>query len=575
VGRGVDLQTLTADQLKERARPILSRISISRTRQILLGILFAGTTLRLWQLGAKSIWLDEAFSITVSQRSLMDLFRMVVRTDTHPPLYYLLLKFWLLFSQSEAWVRLLSVIFSTLAILLMYLLVTELYQDKRAGLLGAAILAFAPFQIWYAQEARMYAALTFFVLASAYFFFCALQRGGTKYWIGYVIATTLALYIDNGAIWYLVALILFSLVSIRRYWNRAAPWVISNLAIGFLYVFWLPFLYLQARQVTQGFWLPPPSPQTVIGTFLDFQSYNFPIIGLSLLYIAAIFVFAFIVPGKNWRRQLASFWLFLPLGISLLISLRQPIFLSRNLIAASLGFLLLTTDTIWKFQSKKIILAFLVPLLVMNMVSIGRNTWFEEKEDWRDAARVVALSTYKKPGGLVVFVPGFAELPFQYYFKQYGVSVQTQGYPGDEILLHPQPKEVKSIDEMLAGRPYVWLVVRQGDSMDPTWLQIKQWLDTHGFVRYPGFTNENVSVLTYVRWDKAGEGYLPSQEGGKNQVYFPMIANGDKPQVYIVQPGDTILEIALRLKTTVEALATVNHLQNPNKLVPGQELIIP
>ncbi len=280
------METLTADQAKEKARPILSRFSISRTQQILLGILFAGATLRLWQLGGKSFWLDEFFSVSISQRGLFDLLRMVVKTDAHPPLYYLMLKFWLLFSQSEAWVRLLSVIFSTLSILLMYYLVAELYQDKRAGLLGAAILAFSPFQIWYAQEARMYAALTFFILASAFCFFTALRRGGTKYWIGYVAATTMALYIDNGAIWYLVTLVIFSLLSLRRIRGQAAGWLVSHLVIGFLFLFWLPFLYLQVHQVTQGFWLPPPSAQTVIGTFLDFQSYNFPVIGLNLLYIA-------------------------------------------------------------------------------------------------------------------------------------------------------------------------------------------------------------------------------------------------------------------------------------------------
>jgi nucleoid-associated protein YgaU len=240
-----------------------------------------------------------------------------------------------------------------------------------------------------------------------------------------------------------------------------------------------------------------------------------------------------------------------------------------------LGFYLLVTDTIWKFQTKKVILALLMPLLLMNIVSIGRNMWFEEKEAWRDAARVVALSSYKKPGGLVVFVPGFAELPFQYYFKQYGASVQTQGYPGDEILLHPAPKEVSKIDEMLTGRPYVWLVVRQGDSMDPNWLKIKIWLDTHGYVRFPGFEKENISVLTYARWDTVSQSNIPSQGQVKNQIYFPLVAKRDKPQVYIVQPGDTILEIALRFKTTVEALAAANNLKNPNKLDPGQELILP
>ncbi len=496
------MQILTLDQLKPKVEPLLKRLSISRSEQILIALIAVGTLFRLYHLGTKSIWLDEAFSISISHRSLIDVLQMTVRTDTHPPLYYLLLKIWLLFSQSETWVRLLSSIFSIASIPVMYLLANKLFNDRRAGLVGAAILVFSPFQIWYAQEARMYAVLTFFVLASAYFFIQALQSGSAIAWLGYMVTTVLALYTDNGAIWYLLTLAVFSILSIRRFRHRIIPWLLSHLGIAILYAFWLPFLIMQTRQVTESFWLPPPSFQTVLGTFLDFHSYNFPVIEISLLYMAAIFVFAYIVPGKSWQRQFANLWLFLPLGISLLLSLRQPIFLSRNLIAASLGYYLLVTDTIWKFQSKKAILMLLIPLLVMNLVSIGYNAWFAEKEDWRDAASMIAKASYDKPGGLVVFVPGFAELPFQYYFKKYNRQIVTQGFPGDELLLHPQPIETTNIQKMLTGRPYVWLVVRQGESLDPSWVQIKIWLDSHGYVRYPGFDRQNVEVLSYVRWDK-------------------------------------------------------------------------
>jgi mannosyltransferase len=585
-------------QLVLKIWPAVRWLTLTRTRQILLALVISGTVLRLYLLGGKSIWLDEAYSIVMAQHSLYDMLKLVVRTDTRPPLSYLMLKIWLLFSQREAWVRLLSAIFSSLSIPLMYLLTRTLFRDKRAGLLGAAILAFSPFQIWYAQETRMYAALTFFVLASALFFFRALRSGAILDWLGYALMTVLALYTDNGAIWYLATLVVFSLfyglsrlkapftsltafpgelfsyLSTQGYWKRVIGWLSSHLAIGFCYLFWLPFLFLQTRQVMESFWLPPPSFQTVLGTFLDFQSYNFPWIEVSLLYMATIFVFAYIVPGKSWQRRLASLWLFLPVMMSLLLSLRQPIFLSRNLIVASLGFYLLVTDTIWKFKSKKAVLALFIPLLALNLVSIGRNAWFTEKEDWREAAQLVAASAQGKPDGLVVFVPGFAELPFQYYFKGLGEAVQTQGYPGDELLLHPQPRQVTDIRALLEGRPYVWLVVRQAESLDPNWLNLKIWLDSNGYVRYPGFERENVQVFSYYRWDKAEPGLIPNRTSTSFEAFLP-ICMKVHPLKYIVEPGDSLLEIALRFNTTVEALAEVNHLDNPNKLTPGQTLIIP
>jgi hypothetical protein len=568
------VQALLTSQLKSNLRLSLKQIALTRTRLMLLALMVAGSVFRLFLIGKKSIWLDEAYSIAITQRSLPDLLRMVVQTDSHPPLYYLLLKMWLLISHSEAWARSLSAIFSILTIPVMYLLVREVYKDKKAGLLAASILAFSPFHIWYAQEVRMYAALTFFVLASAFFFFRALEDGAVWDWAGYALMTTLALYTDNGAIWYLLTLVFFSIIFIRRYWDRAAGWFLSHIVIGLSYAIWLPFLYQQTRQVTENFWLPPPSFQVVFNAFLDFHSYNFPWIEVSLLYMAAIFVFAYIVPGKSLPRQLASLWLFLPVAISLLLSLRQPIFLSRNLITASLGYYLLTADTIWKFRTRKAILIFLIPLLIMNLFSIVRNGWFEEKENWREAAGLVACLADRKPDGLIVFIPGFAELPFNYYFDDYQQAVHTQGYPGDELLLHPDPKQAPEVSELLEGYPYVWLVIRQGESLEQNWVQLKEWLDSNGYERYPGFEQENVFVYTYYRWDKVKALQKRNQAQATYMSFLPLNMKHYTTR-YIIQADETLLEIAIRFQTTVEALADANDLENPNKLTPGQLLTIP
>lgn len=45
--------------------------------------------------------------------------------------------------------------------------------------------------------------------------------------------------------------------------------------------------------------------------------------------------------------------------------------------------------------------------------------------------------------------------------------------------------------------------------------------------------------------------------------------------VYTVRPGDTLSEIALRYGVTIEALMAANDLRNPNRIVVGQDLIIP
>jgi putative chitinase len=50
---------------------------------------------------------------------------------------------------------------------------------------------------------------------------------------------------------------------------------------------------------------------------------------------------------------------------------------------------------------------------------------------------------------------------------------------------------------------------------------------------------------------------------------------GPTPQIYIVQPGDTLSAIAWRFGTTVWALAQANGIWNPNLIYIGQRLYIP
>jgi murein DD-endopeptidase MepM/ murein hydrolase activator NlpD len=48
-----------------------------------------------------------------------------------------------------------------------------------------------------------------------------------------------------------------------------------------------------------------------------------------------------------------------------------------------------------------------------------------------------------------------------------------------------------------------------------------------------------------------------------------------EPQIYVVQPGDTLFSIAERFGSTVEAIAAANGIADPSLINPGQKLIIP
>src|SRR5438477_12073685 len=84
---------------------------------IALSLAALAAAMRLWQLGAKSLWLDEAASIEIGRWDL----QLVVRAVHQPPgaaifswyqsLYYFLLHAWLRLGGSEFLVRLPSAMF--------------------------------------------------------------------------------------------------------------------------------------------------------------------------------------------------------------------------------------------------------------------------------------------------------------------------------------------------------------------------------------------------------------------------------------------------------------------------------
>jgi mannosyltransferase len=131
----------------------------------LLAILILGATLRLLSLGRQSVWIDEGFSWLATRLSFWDVTQLSF-ADVHPPLYYFLLKMalWILPS-TEFGLRLPSAIFSIATLIVMIGFVNRHWGHRTACYVGL-LAALSPFDIYYAQEARMYSLLAFlFVLA--------------------------------------------------------------------------------------------------------------------------------------------------------------------------------------------------------------------------------------------------------------------------------------------------------------------------------------------------------------------------------------------------------------------------
>lgn len=134
-------------------------MSLRKRFAILIGIIFLGLFLRLYQLDAVAFRGDEAFSVqrwaaTPLNQSLRD----IASIEPHPPLTYVLFRFWgkLFGTQIEFSLRLLPVLFNLLGVPAIYTLAKRISQQDSVGLLSAFLWAIHPFEIWHAQDFRNY-----------------------------------------------------------------------------------------------------------------------------------------------------------------------------------------------------------------------------------------------------------------------------------------------------------------------------------------------------------------------------------------------------------------------------------
>ena len=106
-----------------------------------LAIVFA--TIRLYQLGAKDLWLDETFTRLFALQPWDDLWRFVVENDMHPPMFFAYTKLFLGVGDQEFGMRLGGWLLGSLTPLLLYVAGRLIGGAERAAETGLAALVIA------------------------------------------------------------------------------------------------------------------------------------------------------------------------------------------------------------------------------------------------------------------------------------------------------------------------------------------------------------------------------------------------------------------------------------------------
>lgn len=255
----------------------------------IFSIVMVAAGLRCYELNARSIWFDEAFSWTLT--SQFSLTEVMARTanDVHPPFYYLVLWVWIrVFGQTLVAMRLLSVVFGTSAVFVSFLVGRAAMRGssplERAepdasdnepanhgtwlGISFAILMATSPFQIHWSGEVRMYSLLTLLFLLCVLFGLRALhsRQGRGKWWAGFSLTSAAMMYTHNYGLFSFVSLAFFFLsATLYQDWKTAgssaklsARECLMSLGLAcLLYLPWVPTLLHQRSQVVANYWIAP------------------------------------------------------------------------------------------------------------------------------------------------------------------------------------------------------------------------------------------------------------------------------------------------------------------------------
>ena len=444
--------------------------------------------LRVWGLGAQSLWYDEGFSVDLASQGWR---QILVGELNLPPLYHLILGGWVrLAGTSEFAARYLSALCGVLIVALGAVW-AGLFLGRRAGVLAGLLLAVSPIEVWYAQEARMYALWGALTLGSTVALVYLMRGKGTRgLWVAYGLANVAALYTHYYAALALGAQAVWALAYAARSRDRAfaSHWLLSQGALGLAMVGWLPVFWPQWRAANTTYWPGRLSWQfVVVETGLGFAGAGLTVprtVGALLAGLGAVLAALGAVAGlgrarSRWGALALLAYVVVPLLIFYGLVHTRPKFSPRYLLpvvpalaalaAGGIAAILPPVAGRWPGVLRAGLAVLVGGALAGGSVYAATNPRRDSRFG-RDDLRGAAAYLRGAVGGeeAVILLSGHLAPAFAYYYgggNAYPIPARHTPSPSvDEIVTLDVLDELNRI---IAGRRGVWLLLWQDDVVDP------------------------------------------------------------------------------------------------------------
>ena len=259
----------------QRWRRSAAEIGSRRTRAVAsIGMLLGVQALLMVPHPGTHFWIDEALSVGIGRVPLRHI-PSALRLDGNPPLWYVLVHFWLpVAGRSEAALHALSMAFAFACTPVAFAFGDRLFGRRTAWMAGLLVAA-NPFIVAYGREFRMYSLVTLLCLTASGSFALAFVRRLRRWLVAFSASLVLLLYTHTWSVFYVAGTLVAWGICIVWSTDRRALVTDGLLAYGAALVCWLPWipeLLYQARH-TGAPWSKVPdlrdALRTVPGVFGD------------------------------------------------------------------------------------------------------------------------------------------------------------------------------------------------------------------------------------------------------------------------------------------------------------------
>lgn len=444
------------------------------TQYLILGclILIIGFCFFMFGLTHEDVWYDESYTWAITNHSLGDIIKNI-SGDTHPPLYFLLLKpFCLLMGGNSIFIIRLFSVLGALALVALGLGPVRRALGDKTSLLYMGLVVLTPVILSMAHEGRMYTWVAFFVTGAVLYAYLTATDGKLSDWVKLGLLTLGSAYIHYyGLLAVAIANFLLLIWLVKKEPRRLRHYWITMSLVLICYLPWISAFIAQTGRVQQGFWAPAISFDLILRTLyypfgdkfsfyapglLIFRPFAFGLAGIVILWG----LWQTTVKKQMMRRQnlfLIMVYLLTIIAAIILSYLVRPI-LAERYITAVIGLFILSLAVGLSCLGKKSIFWGVVILFLVFNLS-GMYQVYRERFNG-PLTEVASYLTPKLPADAVlVHFDWMAMGTSCYYFPGHKHFIylpeQDRNYNNS---LFPETSFGPDLDSFLKGYKNIWVI---------------------------------------------------------------------------------------------------------------------